>query len=168
MKNDYIPIVEESPESIQFKKNKIWFHKKKLLFFLDLIIFFGFSSLYSWIFILPLCNFLFHCGCTWPWKGGIKYCNIYSDDLPHCPWCSAPNWINWIPQWGGALIMTITALLTKHFWFKFSLINEDLSKINSFIIGYVLIIFFSIISFYLFNLLNGSIFKVSLGYPYFL
>jgi hypothetical protein len=57
--------------------------------------------------------------------------------------------------------MTITALLTKHFWFKFSLINEDLSKINSFIIGYVLIIFFSIISFYLFNLLNVTLYYYS-------
>ena len=32
------------------------------------------------------CNLIFQCGCTWPWAGGSKYCNIHNPNGPHCPW----------------------------------------------------------------------------------
>lgn len=41
----------------------------------------------SAIFLLPLCGFLFQCGCTYLWAGGVAHCNIYQADSPNCPWC---------------------------------------------------------------------------------
>ncbi|MCH2694902.1 MAG: hypothetical protein MK025_09350 [Acidobacteriia bacterium] len=39
------------------------------------------------IFILPICGFLFQCGCTWPWSDGATHCNIHDQLPPNCPWC---------------------------------------------------------------------------------
>lgn len=41
--------------------------------------------------LLPLCNVLFGCGCTWSWAGGIEHCNIYEAAGRHCPWCMHPR-----------------------------------------------------------------------------
>lgn len=40
--------------------------------------------------VLPLCDLLFACGCTWPWAGGLRHCNIHDASGPHCPWCVYP------------------------------------------------------------------------------
>ena len=39
------------------------------------------------IFILPICGFLFECGCTWIWSDGAAHCNIHDELPPNCPWC---------------------------------------------------------------------------------
>ena len=41
--------------------------------------------------LLPLCDLLFGCGCTWPSSGGIEHCNIFEAGLRHCPWCIYPR-----------------------------------------------------------------------------
>ena len=54
-------------------------------------------SIYSYgldhIFHNPLCGLLFQCGCTWEWSGGVKPCNIYNKEGPHCPWCSSSTFL---------------------------------------------------------------------------
>ncbi len=40
------------------------------------------------VLLLPFCNVLFRCGCTWSWAGGTRHCNIHRRNVPHCPWCS--------------------------------------------------------------------------------
>ena len=40
--------------------------------------------------MLPVCNLLFDCGCTWPLLGGLTHCNIHRPAPPHCPACA--NW----------------------------------------------------------------------------
>jgi hypothetical protein len=49
------------------------------------------------IFFLPLCGFLFGCGCRNLWAGGVEHCNIHVPGPPDCPWCSGPFAIQWIP-----------------------------------------------------------------------
>ena len=36
---------------------------------------------------------------TNPHEGGVEHCNINNDSGPKCPWCAAPVYISWIPQW---------------------------------------------------------------------
>lgn len=41
------------------------------------------------IFHDKICGVVSHCGCTWPWDGGWRKCNIHNHDGPRCPWCVA-------------------------------------------------------------------------------
>jgi len=44
----------------------------------------------SLIMVTPLCGFLFHCGCDWPWAGLDSRCNFYKPNVEHkCPWCAS-------------------------------------------------------------------------------
>ena len=40
--------------------------------------------------LLPVCNAVFDCGCTWPMWGAADHCNIHNPAPPHCPLCT--NW----------------------------------------------------------------------------
>jgi hypothetical protein len=40
--------------------------------------------------LLPVCNAVFDCGCTWPLLGAADHCNIHHPSPPHCPLCR--NW----------------------------------------------------------------------------
>jgi hypothetical protein len=40
--------------------------------------------------LLPICNVLFDCGCTWPMSGAADHCNIHDPAPPNCPLCT--NW----------------------------------------------------------------------------
>jgi hypothetical protein len=42
------------------------------------------------IFLLPLCNLIFQCGCSYLWAGADSHCNIHVPGKPDCPWCIAP------------------------------------------------------------------------------
>merc|ERR1712146_167244 len=44
-----------------------------------------------------MCGVVFRCGCTWPWAGGWKYCNVHNPDpnSPRCPWCIAGSATSW-------------------------------------------------------------------------
>ena len=49
----------------------------------------GFSVAFLYVFLLPLCNFMFQCGCTWMWEGATDQCNAFDDSIPYsCPWCT--------------------------------------------------------------------------------
>ena len=40
------------------------------------------------IALAPFCNWLFQCGCDWPWNGLADHCNAFIPDSPQkCPWC---------------------------------------------------------------------------------
>lgn len=41
--------------------------------------------------LLPICDLLFDCGCSWPWTGGVAHCNVFQHGVPHCPWCAYPR-----------------------------------------------------------------------------
>ncbi len=44
------------------------------------------------VVVTPLCGALFRCGCTWPWAGLDRHCNVHDPDDPaHCPWCVHPR-----------------------------------------------------------------------------
>ena len=40
--------------------------------------------------LLPICNALFDCGCTWPMWGAADHCNVHQPGPPDCPLCT--NW----------------------------------------------------------------------------
>ena len=40
------------------------------------------------VFMPPVCNLLFKCGCSWLWTTAAAHCNIHNAEPPHCPWCS--------------------------------------------------------------------------------
>jgi hypothetical protein len=40
--------------------------------------------------LLPICNALFDCGCTWPFQGADEHCDIHRPGPPDCPICA--NW----------------------------------------------------------------------------
>lgn len=42
------------------------------------------------VLFLPLCDLLFDCGCTWPFFGGARHCNVHQPQPPHCPLCAGP------------------------------------------------------------------------------
>ncbi|MFN7952862.1 MAG: hypothetical protein U0610_14155 [bacterium] len=43
------------------------------------------------VIVTPLCGALFGCGCTWPWAGLDRHCNVHDPSDPaHCPWCVRP------------------------------------------------------------------------------
>jgi hypothetical protein len=39
--------------------------------------------------LLPICNALFDCGCTWPMWGAATHCNIHHPGPPDCPLCAS-------------------------------------------------------------------------------
>lgn len=42
------------------------------------------------IIAAPLCNQIFHCGCTWPLLGLDSHCNFHVQQAPNkCPWCTS-------------------------------------------------------------------------------
>lgn len=43
------------------------------------------------LLFLPLCNLIFDCGCTWPFLGGARHCNVHQPQPPHCPLCAGPR-----------------------------------------------------------------------------
>jgi hypothetical protein len=48
----------------------------------------GLAALVGYIFIAPLCDWLFNCGCDWPWRGLAEHCNAFIAESPEkCPWC---------------------------------------------------------------------------------
>ena len=58
------------------------------------------TVLIALIVITPLCGFLFHCGCTWPWDGLAEHCNYFDEHaVAQCPWCAS--------KWAGVLSVGI-------------------------------------------------------------
>ena len=43
----------------------------------------------TWAFAPDLCQFVFQCGCTHLWAGGMSHCNTHMANAKHCPWCNA-------------------------------------------------------------------------------
>jgi hypothetical protein len=55
------------------------------------------------IIVTPLCGFIFHCGCDWPWSGLDTRCNFYKPAAEHpCPWCA--SMLTGIASTGSAII----------------------------------------------------------------
>src|SRR5918996_615143 len=49
------------------------------------------------IFFLSFCGFVFGCGCSFLWSGGLSHCNIHNPLPPNCPWCTGPVYLQIIP-----------------------------------------------------------------------
>lgn len=61
--------------------------KNKIKFYAILLISLGITA----VFLLPFCDLMYKCGCTYLWAGGVDLCNVYVPGVPHCPWCEARN-----------------------------------------------------------------------------
>ena len=60
------------------------------------VILFGTAFVVTAVVYMPVCNFVFDCGCGWPGLGGVEHCNIHNAAPPHCPICE-----------GGALVQAL-------------------------------------------------------------
>ncbi len=48
----------------------------------------GLAALLAYIVIVPICGWLFNCGCDWPWRGFTRHCNVHiAEEMEKCPWC---------------------------------------------------------------------------------
>jgi len=138
--------------------------KKWIKLIVELVFVVGLSIAWSEIIMLPFCNFLFRCGCTWMWKGGIKDCNIYKTG-PHCPWCIASSSVAWIPQWGSMLMMVAVAMAVRAIWLQKTQQSETKQMI---VLRYLAMLSAGIIAFFTFGTIVGWAFKVQMSYPHFL
>ncbi len=46
------------------------------------------SALFTSVFFINFCDWVFACGCTWLWAGADAHCNIHQPGSRHCPWCA--------------------------------------------------------------------------------
>ena len=71
------------------------------------------------VFMPPVCNLLFKCGCSYLWTTAAQHCNVHHSLPPHCPWCSHGNVGYYVPFFGfilgqflaGFLILRLTGNL---------------------------------------------------------
>jgi len=179
---------DDSTLLLQHIKDNRFSTFKVILFNIFQILFIsGFSYGWSRLFLLPYCNILFRCGCTWEWAGGIEHCNIFDNDKPHCPWCSANANVAWIPTYGTDILMVVGSVIIGGFWMRrrlnglyLPMMNKsytDFFKESGRIQEYKLWLwrlFFiqpivAVIIFWIFGLINAFFFfKIATGYPYFL
>eukprot|EP01125_Pyxidicula_operculata_P014003 TRINITY_DN4644_c0_g1_i4.p1 TRINITY_DN4644_c0_g1~~TRINITY_DN4644_c0_g1_i4.p1 ORF type:complete len:178 (-),score=25.77 TRINITY_DN4644_c0_g1_i4:183-716(-) len=154
--DDDIEKLLEDPEKLPVQKPphlEYWMKRSKILTITEFVVLGTFSFVWSYLFTIPYCGFLFQCGCTWLWDGGIEPCNYKTPGMPHCPWCIAPIVLGSIPQWGTPFLMIgITCLLAYRWPHRRVLIYGLLP----------LAIWFG------FNFILGGIFKLAYNYPYFL
>lgn len=45
------------------------------------------SAIFTSVFFINFCNWVFACGCTWLWAGADAHCNVHQAGGRHCPWC---------------------------------------------------------------------------------
>ncbi len=43
------------------------------------------------VFLYPLCNAVFRCGCGTLWGDADARCNVHAQHGAHCPWCDHPG-----------------------------------------------------------------------------
>ena len=43
------------------------------------------------VFLYPLCNVVFRCGCETMWGSAAAHCNVHAKHGAHCPWCDHPG-----------------------------------------------------------------------------
>ena len=66
------------------------------------------------IFHDKICGVVSNCGCTWPWAGGWRKCNIHNHTGPRCPWCvasAASKLLDVVSQKSAPLSIVATHLL---------------------------------------------------------
>lgn len=69
------------------------------------------------IFHDKICGVVSNCGCTWPWAGGWKKCNIHNHDGPRCPWCvasAASKLLDVVSQKSAPLSIVCVHLIQEH------------------------------------------------------
>ncbi len=107
----------------------------------------------------PLCNLMFHCGCTWPWAGLSTYCNIHNHHaLYQCPWCY--SLVN------GVLAVALS--LFTGIWATTFLSVQNITGLNSKNITIFFKTLFGVLVFSLFALTSGWISALLQQYPHFL
>jgi hypothetical protein len=89
VENDDEPLLTSQEESINAssasaKSLKEFFSFLAIQFAVECVLLVAYCFAFSYVLTLPYCGFLFQCGCTWFWKGGInKYVFIIA--LPCFP-----------------------------------------------------------------------------------
>ena len=104
----------------------------------------------------------------------LLQCNIFDDDEPNCPWCSASPYVSWVPGYGSVGVMVATAVgiftlfvvLIRNKWKKNPTQNMAWWKWMASLMVSVAV--GMLLSFVLFTSLMALIFWLFSDYPYFL
>lgn len=134
-------------------------HHKKISALITLVI--------ALIILAPLCGWLFQCGCTWPWAGLDKNCNVHLNQQHQCPWCSSFIF--------GYLITTLSIFVgTAVAWRGFDCLSAHLSKIpissaaiNLLMINVIVNINLGLLIFCLLSIINAWLATKVTGYDFF-
>ncbi len=110
-----------------------------------------FWGVFTFVFITPLCGFIFRCGCTWLWSGAVSCCNINHPQTPNCPWCTASERVFlFLP--GVIVFLGQIKIVSK--------VTNRFGKPTGFISG--------LAAFVILGILVGFIYNLNVDYPYFL
>ncbi len=104
------------------------------------------------VFLLPFCGFMYQCGCTFFWSGAADQCNIHQAGVPHCPWCVKRNPV--VMALPFLVIFAGQGFSIYHFRKKYKF-------------GVLELIVVGLLVFLILGVLNGYVFKLMDGYPYF-
>jgi hypothetical protein len=106
------------------------------------------------VFVVPLCGWIYQCGCTFLWAGAERYCNIHHAEGPHCPWCVAGG--DPLPATALGFLLFAPPAVAIHWFNK----RPGVSTPKLFVAG--------LLTFLLAAIISGYIFKVIYDYPHFL
>lgn len=112
------------------------------------------SIAFTIVFILPLCGWMFQCGCSFLWLEGYGYaqCNIHQPGVPHCPWCVERNSL--LMALPFLFIIGAQGLVIGYFSTRYRLSLPVLLALG-------------VLTFFIIGIATGYWFKTLDGYPYF-
>ncbi len=111
-----------------------------------------FSLALTGVFLLPFCDAMYNCGCTFPWVGAADFCNIRIADSVHCPWCEDRS-------------LVLQALPFLAIILAQGLALHHLEKRRS--SNLLMLLFVSALVFLIVGAFSGYVFKLIDSYPYF-
>jgi len=103
------------------------------------------------LLILPLCGWMFQCGCGFLWSSYEK-CNIHQPGVPHCPWCVERNSV----LMALPFFLIVGAQVTVIY-----LVNKKYAP------PFLILLMLGLLTFFVIAVVAGYWFKVMDNYPYF-
>jgi len=150
-----LSLQKENSIGINTQNNYIsyWRGRSPTLIVLEFLIIILSTYAFSFLFTTPYCGFLYRCGCTWVWSGGVNKCNVHNTvGMPKCPWCIAPPNLGWIPMYGIPILVVIICCFVA---FRFP-------KQRYWIVPFV-----GLLSWLVLEFCCALVWKLATGYPYF-
>lgn len=79
------------------------------------VLLFSVALVFSSVFFIDFCAWLFQCGCQSLWAGAEETCNIHIAHSRHCPWCVHP-YAGGLAAFGAVTLAQIGAMAAPFGW----------------------------------------------------